>query len=224
VISSPSAPLNDLGSRLANRLSHADTQPPGLWDWSPSVLAGTQQSATRCHSRPGDQASKVNVRGFWAHIEKLRTKHGIRFGQRDCEAAADRGRLMDPAEAQATEDSTAQIEAGVRACIGELVQIDGCEHHWFEDRGPACAALVSIDDATRLMQILFNGTESTFGYFEATRRNSSASKLRRMLSSGAQPPCPVSRLAPTRTSVKLALILRVAGERDRSARSRNYAR
>jgi hypothetical protein len=58
-----------------------------------------------------------------------------------------------------------------RACIGELIQIDGCEHHWFENRGPACTALVLIDDATsRLMQILFNGTESTFGYFEATRR------------------------------------------------------
>ena len=25
-----------------------------------------------------------------------------------------------------------------RACLGELVQIDGCEHAWFEDRGPTC--------------------------------------------------------------------------------------
>lgn len=25
-----------------------------------------------------------------------------------------------------------------RACIGELIQIDGCEHDWFEDRVPAC--------------------------------------------------------------------------------------
>lgn len=24
-----------------------------------------------------------------------------------------------------------------RACTGELIQIDGCEHRWFEDRGPA---------------------------------------------------------------------------------------
>ena len=23
-----------------------------------------------------------------------------------------------------------------RACVGELIQIDGCEHHWFEDRAP----------------------------------------------------------------------------------------
>src|SRR3984893_17362540 len=58
-----------------------------------------------------------------------------------------------------------------RACIGEFVQIDGCEYHWFEDRAPPCTALVYIDDASsRLMHILFTGTESTFGYFEATRQ------------------------------------------------------
>jgi hypothetical protein len=27
-----------------------------------------------------------------------------------------------------------------RACRGELVQIDGCDHAWFEDRGPSCTA------------------------------------------------------------------------------------
>ena len=35
-----------------------------------------------------------------------------------------------------------------RACLGELVQIDGCEHAWFEDRGPTCTLLVYVDDAT----------------------------------------------------------------------------
>jgi len=29
-----------------------------------------------------------------------------------------------------------------RACLGELIQIDDCEHRWFEDRAPACTALV----------------------------------------------------------------------------------
>jgi hypothetical protein len=39
-----------------------------------------------------------------------------------------------------------------RDCVGELVQIDGSEHGWFEDRGPPCTLLVFIDDATsRLM-------------------------------------------------------------------------
>jgi hypothetical protein len=41
-----------------------------------------------------------------------------------------------------------------RDCLGELVQFDGCEHGWFEDRGRRCSLLVLIDDATsRLMQL-----------------------------------------------------------------------
>jgi hypothetical protein len=58
-----------------------------------------------------------------------------------------------------------------RACTGDLVQIDGCEHRWFENRGPVCTALVYVDDATsRLLTMCFCGAESTFGYFEATRQ------------------------------------------------------
>ena len=58
-----------------------------------------------------------------------------------------------------------------RACRGELVQIDGSPHAWFEDRGPACVLLAYIDDATsELMELYFVPVENTFGYFEATRR------------------------------------------------------
>ncbi|MCJ7825304.1 MAG: integrase core domain-containing protein, partial [Anaerolineales bacterium] len=58
-----------------------------------------------------------------------------------------------------------------RACLGELVQIDGSRHAWFEDRGPACTLLVYIDDATgRLLELFFVPVESTFAYFVATRR------------------------------------------------------
>lgn len=56
-----------------------------------------------------------------------------------------------------------------RACLGELVQIDGSPYAWFEDRASACTLLVFIDDATgRLMELLFTEAESTFSYFEAT--------------------------------------------------------
>jgi hypothetical protein len=58
-----------------------------------------------------------------------------------------------------------------RACLGELVQLDGSEHAWFEDRGPGCTLLVYVDDATsRLMELCFVDVESTFDYFRATRR------------------------------------------------------
>jgi transposase len=57
-----------------------------------------------------------------------------------------------------------------RACLGELIQIDGSDHRWFEERAPACTLLVYVDDATsRLMALHFTASESTFSYFEATR-------------------------------------------------------
>jgi len=57
-----------------------------------------------------------------------------------------------------------------RACLGELVQIDGSPHDWFEDRAPACSLLVFIDDATgRLGQLSFVKSESFFSYAQAAR-------------------------------------------------------
>lgn len=55
-----------------------------------------------------------------------------------------------------------------RESYGELVQIDGSDHRWFEDRGDPCTLLVFIDDATStLLQLHFVKSESTFSYFEA---------------------------------------------------------
>jgi hypothetical protein len=48
-----------------------------------------------------------------------------------------------------------------RDCPGELVQIDGSEHAWLEDRGPACTLLAFVDDATsRLMERRFVTSEA----------------------------------------------------------------
>jgi transposase len=55
-----------------------------------------------------------------------------------------------------------------REAYGELVQIDGSDHRWFEERGEPCSLLVFIDDATgKLMQLRFVRSESAFSYFEA---------------------------------------------------------
>jgi transposase len=57
-----------------------------------------------------------------------------------------------------------------RACLGELVQIDGSDHDWFEGRGPKCTLLVYIDDATgQLLELWFVPDETSFAYFEASR-------------------------------------------------------
>src|SRR5579875_1838462 len=55
-----------------------------------------------------------------------------------------------------------------RERYGELIQIDGSEHRWFENRADPCTLLVFIDDATgKLMQLRFVPSESTASYFEA---------------------------------------------------------
>lgn len=57
-----------------------------------------------------------------------------------------------------------------RECFGELIQLDGSHHWWFEDRGPKCALLVYIDDATgKLVHLRFAQSENAFDYFEGTK-------------------------------------------------------
>jgi len=54
-----------------------------------------------------------------------------------------------------------------RHCLGELVQVDGSPHDWFEDRGPRCTLIVFIDDATgRLMALRFARAETTQAYMQ----------------------------------------------------------
>src|SRR5215208_1235993 len=55
-----------------------------------------------------------------------------------------------------------------RACFGELIQIDGSPHDWFEGRAAVCVLLVFIDDATgKLVQLRFVDSESFFSYCQA---------------------------------------------------------
>ncbi len=78
--------------------------------------------------------------------EKLRELHGITIGRETlriwmleaglwADRQKRRGRVYQPRYR--------------RECVGELVQVDGSEHWWFEERGPQCTLLVFIDDATR---------------------------------------------------------------------------
>ena len=57
-----------------------------------------------------------------------------------------------------------------RARLGELVQLDGSPHDWFEGRAERCTLLNFVDDATsRLMHLSFVECETTFNYFAAVR-------------------------------------------------------
>jgi transposase len=48
-----------------------------------------------------------------------------------------------------------------REHLGEMVQMDGSEHDWFEGRGPRCVLMVMIDDATNRTYARFVTAETT---------------------------------------------------------------
>jgi transposase len=58
-----------------------------------------------------------------------------------------------------------------RPALGELVQIDGSPHAWFEDRAAHCTLIIFVDDATsRVQYARFEPVESTRAYLQALRR------------------------------------------------------
>jgi hypothetical protein len=129
-------------------------------------------SNNRLDEALADQVIKI-LRSTYADFgptlatEKLRTKHGIDLAKETVRRLQMTAGLWIPRKLRPVKIHQPRLR---RACLGELVQIDGCSHRWFESRGPECTALVYVDDATsRLMVVRFSGAESTFGYFEATR-------------------------------------------------------
>ena len=99
--------------------------------------------------------------------EKLRECHGLPLAKETVRVLMMAAGLWTPRKQRAAKIHQPRNR---RACVGELIQIDGSDHAWFEDRAPSCTLLVFIDDATsRLMQLHFVPTESAFAYFEATR-------------------------------------------------------
>ena len=100
--------------------------------------------------------------------EKLLESHGVAIGVETLRRWMIEAGLWTP---RAQRLPRAYQPRHRRACFGELVQIDGSEHAWFEARGPQCTLLVYVDDATsRLGELRFVHTESTFSYFAATSR------------------------------------------------------
>lgn len=100
--------------------------------------------------------------------EKLDEKHGIKVSKETL-----RQWMIDWGLWLAKRQKRAQIhpQRDRRDCFGELTQIDGSPHAWFEDRGPKCCLLVAIDDATsQLCSLHFEPTETTAGYFKLMRK------------------------------------------------------
>jgi len=99
--------------------------------------------------------------------EKLTEVHGFKLSDESVRRLMIAEGLWKPKRAK--KPSMHQMRER-RACFGELVQIDGSDHAWFEGRSPRCTLLVYIDDATgQLGELWFVLEETTFAYFEASR-------------------------------------------------------
>lgn len=57
-----------------------------------------------------------------------------------------------------------------KECRGEMVQMDGSHHDWFEVRGPCCVLMAYIDDATGRVSGRFHEYEGTIPAMDSFRR------------------------------------------------------
>lgn len=96
--------------------------------------------------------------------EKLTAHHGHRISVETLRQWMIADNLWQPRQRRAARTHQRRLR---RPCFGELVQIDGSPHDWFEGRGPRCTLLVFIDDATsRLLALRFVPAETTQDYME----------------------------------------------------------
>jgi len=99
--------------------------------------------------------------------EKLSEVHGLKLSDESVRRIMIAEGLWKPRRAK---EPSAHPMRERRACFGELEQIDGSDHAWFEVRGPKCTLLVIIDDATgRIGELWFVPDETFFAYCEAVR-------------------------------------------------------
>ncbi|OAP45536.1 ISNCY family transposase [Sinorhizobium americanum] len=144
-------------------------------------LAGADGLVSKKRGRPSNRRYSENFRNL---VLDLVREHYVDFGPT---LAAEK--LLERHRIAVSKETLRQwmIEAGLwvsrrerkkrvfqprgrRDCFGELVQIDGSLHWWFENRGPKCALLVYIDDATgKLLHLRFAVSENTFDYLHATK-------------------------------------------------------
>src|SRR4051794_12688333 len=142
---------------------------------------GASGLASRRRGRPSNRRLPASVReaalaavreryadfGPTLAAEKLAEAHDLRLSRETLRQWMAEAGLWVPRKAQRGRVHQPRHR---RDCLGELVQIDGCQHPWFEDRGPPCTLLVFVDDATsRLMHLRFVPSESAFAYMAATR-------------------------------------------------------
>lgn len=94
--------------------------------------------------------------------EKLQEKHQIQLSKETLRKAMIKAEIWKPKKRRKLHLHQRRTR---RSRFGELIQIDGSYHAWFEDRADKCCLLVFVDDATsKLMEMRFCRTETVEDY------------------------------------------------------------
>ena len=142
---------------------------------------GHEALLSKKRGKPSNRRIKDSIRS--QIIEKLKTTY------QDCGPYFAWQKLVSVEKIQVSDETVRQImiEEGLweskkrkrlklhqqrlrRSCEGELIQMDGSPHAWFEDRAPKCCLLGFIDDATsKIKHLQFVPSESSAAYFKALK-------------------------------------------------------
>ncbi|MBW2965472.1 ISNCY family transposase [Candidatus Woesearchaeota archaeon] len=99
--------------------------------------------------------------------EKLKEKHGLNISISSVRNLMILANIWHPKKKK--ERRVYQLRER-RSSIGELIQIDGSPHDWFEGRAEKCTLLAYTDDATsRLMELKLVPSETTWNYMNLTK-------------------------------------------------------
>jgi hypothetical protein len=109
------------------------------------------------------QSSYPDFGPTFAH-EKLTEVHGLSIGAGTVRNLMIKENIWLPKKRRKNKQYRRQRER--KDCFGEMIQFDGCYHHWFEDRGEECCLLAGIDDATgKPAKLMFANSESVEDVF-----------------------------------------------------------
>lgn len=111
-------------------------------------------------------AEKYSDFGPTFAAEKLQEIHGVGVNHESLRKKMIRAGLWQPRKRKVKHREWRER----RACLGELVQLDGSNHDWFEGRAPKCDLLAFIDDATSNLLYLEFAPESTRGVMSSTKK------------------------------------------------------
>ncbi len=146
-------------------------------------LQGVSGLISKKRDKPSNRAIPKTIREYVVELikkhyadfgptlatEKLRERHDIKLAIETVRSLMIDAELWIPRNKRLKRSYQPRYR---RERFGELIQIDGSTHHWFEDRGPKCTLLAYIDDATSLLTSLyFAPTESMHTYFLATNQH-----------------------------------------------------